>query len=190
MEGTQTEPSAKSRWCVHGFKDPDSGELLVFAPTPQTASLMLFLQMVASTRMHLEVADVKNAFCQGRPMQREGGSLFVEPCEGLELEPGSLIELLVPVYGLMDAPMEWHGTVTEELTKLGFRKCLLEPCWWTRRGSAGALQMVLIEVDDFLIGSTGREDMRTLKKQLSERFQFGKYREVDEQGAEFAGRRV
>ena len=93
----------------------------------------------------------------------------MEPCEGLELEPGSLIELLVPVYGLMDAPMEWHVTVTEELTKLGFRKCLLEPFWWTRRGSAGALQMVLIEVDDFLIGSTGREDMRALRKQLSER---------------------
>ena len=48
-------------------------------------------------------------------MQREGGSIFVEPCEGLELESGALIELLVPVYGLMDAPMEWHKTVTDEL---------------------------------------------------------------------------
>ena len=100
-------------------------------------------------------------------MRREGGSLFVEPCEGLELEPGSLIELLVPVYGLMDAPMEWHVTVTDELVKLGFRKCLLEPCWWTRCGPTGALQMVLIEVDDFLIGSMGREDMRDLKEQLN-----------------------
>ena len=140
--------------------------------------------------MHLEVADVKNAFCQGREMRREGGRLYVEPCDGLELAPGSLIELNVPVYGLIDAPLEWHKTVTEELTSLGFRKCLLEPCWWTRRGSGGVLQMVMIEVDDFLIGSVGRDDMHDLKDQLSARFQFGKYREIDESGAEFAGRRV
>ena len=36
----------------------------------------------------------------------------------MELAPGSLIELNVPVYGLIDAPLEWHKTVTEELIKL------------------------------------------------------------------------
>eukprot|EP00959_Pyramimonas_sp_CCMP1952_P260111 5438385-Pyramimonas_sp.AAC.1 len=40
VEGTFTEPEAKSRWCVHGHKDPDSGSLAVYAPTPQTSSIM------------------------------------------------------------------------------------------------------------------------------------------------------
>ena len=47
---------------------------------------MFFLQVATSSRMHLEVADVKNAFCQGREMRRKGGRLYVEPCDGLGLE--------------------------------------------------------------------------------------------------------
>eukprot|EP00959_Pyramimonas_sp_CCMP1952_P200880 4201386-Pyramimonas_sp.AAC.1 len=43
VEGTFNEPEAKSRWCVHGHPGPDSGSLQVYAPTPQTASIMLFL---------------------------------------------------------------------------------------------------------------------------------------------------
>ena len=43
QEGTFAEPKSKSRWCVHGHQDPDAGSLAVFAPTPQTTSLMLFL---------------------------------------------------------------------------------------------------------------------------------------------------
>eukprot|EP00959_Pyramimonas_sp_CCMP1952_P247252 5168405-Pyramimonas_sp.AAC.1 len=44
VEGTFTEPTAKSRWCVHGHRDPDSGSLAVYAPTPQTSSIMMFMQ--------------------------------------------------------------------------------------------------------------------------------------------------
>ena len=54
---------------------------------------------------------------------------------------------------------------------------------WTDR-------LVMSEVDDFLIGSMAREDMRELKEKLLARFHFGKYREVDEKGAEVAGRRI
>eukprot|EP00959_Pyramimonas_sp_CCMP1952_P104106 2176056-Pyramimonas_sp.AAC.1 len=52
VEGTFQEPSAKSRWCVHGHRDPDSGSLQVF----------MNLGMLA------DIADVKNAFCQSDPM--------------------------------------------------------------------------------------------------------------------------
>ena len=88
QEGTNSADIAKSRWCVHGFKDPDTGKLCVFSPTPQTQSMMLFLQVTASLDMQLEVADVKNAFCQGRPMKRPWRDIYVEPCAGLGLPAG------------------------------------------------------------------------------------------------------
>ena len=34
---------AKSRWCVHGHSDPDTADLVTFAPTPSTEGIMAFL---------------------------------------------------------------------------------------------------------------------------------------------------
>ena len=79
QEGTGAAPLAKSRWCVHGHKDPDSGSLMVFAPTPQTVSIMAFLQLGVGMRMHFDIADVKNAFTQSDPLTRVNGEIFVEP---------------------------------------------------------------------------------------------------------------
>eukprot|EP00959_Pyramimonas_sp_CCMP1952_P327336 6852926-Pyramimonas_sp.AAC.1 len=95
VEGTFVEPEAKSRWCVHGHKDPDSGSLAV----------------LVNFRMLGDIADVKNAFTQSDPMTRSQGQIYVEPCEGIDVEPGSLILLLVNVYGLDDAPVAWRRTV-------------------------------------------------------------------------------
>ena len=73
----------------------------------------------------LSIADLKNAFCQSDSLDRSAGPLFVEPCEGLDLPPGSLIQLVAPVYGLNDAPLRWHRTLTAWLIKQGYRKSLL-----------------------------------------------------------------
>eukprot|EP00959_Pyramimonas_sp_CCMP1952_P438289 9175564-Pyramimonas_sp.AAC.1 len=43
QEGAFTEPVAKSRWCVRGHQDPDTGSLSVFSPTLQTTAMILFL---------------------------------------------------------------------------------------------------------------------------------------------------
>ena len=44
----------------------------------------------------------------------------MEPCEGLDLPRGCLIQLVAPVYGLNDAPLRWHRTMTGWLVKQGF----------------------------------------------------------------------
>ena len=41
---------AKSRWCAHGFKDPDLDELSRSSPTPQTESIYTVFQLLASRR--------------------------------------------------------------------------------------------------------------------------------------------
>ena len=48
QEGLGAEPLPKSRWCVRGHQDPDSEDLHVYAPTPQSESIMALLQMIAS----------------------------------------------------------------------------------------------------------------------------------------------
>jgi len=122
---------AKSRWCLHGHTDPDTGLLVTYAPTPQTEGIMLFLQTAINHQMTIAFADVKNAFCQSRPMKRQRGPIFAEPCPGLPLPPGALISIDVPVYGLDDAPAEWRATVSDFTVKdLKAERNVVEPCWY------------------------------------------------------------
>ena len=119
---------AKSRWCVHGHADPDTGSLVTYSPTPASESLMLFLQASLNLRHRRAFADVKNAFCQSRPLRRPQGPIYAEPCSGLSLPENALIQINVPVYGLDDAPAAWRETVSQYLVEeAGFTRNLVEP---------------------------------------------------------------
>ena len=111
------------------------------------------------------------------------------PCEGIagvHVPEGCLIELKVAVYGLDTAPWEWRVTLTSYLSSIGFRKLLLEPCYWTKRAHGQLVAQVIIEVDDLWLGTVSSYT-KWSHENLQGRFTFGKWR-GDE--AEFAGRRV
>ena len=178
---------AKSRWCIAGHEDPDTASLSTFSPTPATESIMAFLQVGLNLGHFFAFTDVKNAFCQSDRLRRPRGPIFAEPCEGLQLEPGSLIVIDAPVYGLDDAPAAWRNTVTKFLSEQGFVRNLVEPCYWMRFDSRGHNEaQVLIEVDDFII-SCDDAVREPLRKQFETRFQFGKWEDGE---AEYAGRFV
>ena len=186
QEGTGAAPKAKSRGCVRGHQDPDTQHLSVYAPTPSCESLMAFLAVKTSLGHELQVGDLKNAFCQSDRLKRESGRLFVEPCEGVPVPKGTLIELVAPVYGLDDAPLRWHLTLTTWLKEQGFQRTRLEPCWWVRRFSPTDLDMVLVEVDD-LIMSLAAQRSGAFRQAATTRFKFGKWKTGE---SEFAGRRL
>ncbi|CAE7914914.1 unnamed protein product, partial [Symbiodinium necroappetens] len=81
----------KSRWCLAGHSDPDTAELVTFAPTPSSEGLMAFLQVSLNLSHTFAFCDVKNAFCQSDKLVRKGGPLFAQPCEGLHLGDDALI---------------------------------------------------------------------------------------------------
>ena len=141
----------KSRWCVLGHSDPDSGTFKTFAPMPSTESISLFFQLALCLDLVMLFADVKSAFCQSDPLERPQGPLYTEPCDGLGLPAGSLIELVAPVYGLDDAPIRWHHTVLQYLYSLGFQRSLFEACWLTLRQDGKIVAMIMLEVGDFNI---------------------------------------
>ena len=176
----------KSRWCVHGHKDQDSEVLDTYSPMPCTEAITMFFQVCVSLGFRVSFADITNAFCQSRPMTRPQGPLFVTPCEGLAMDKDSLIELIVPVYGLNDAPLRWHETLLDFFEGLGFKRTLLEPCWLVLRDKGQLLAQVLIEVDDINIGAT-ESYLPVLKEKMNAAFKFGKW---EDQEADFAGRHV
>eukprot|EP00959_Pyramimonas_sp_CCMP1952_P051586 1078022-Pyramimonas_sp.AAC.1 len=60
-DGVGSKPLAKSRWCARGHQGPGGETLQVYAPTPQSESSMLTLQLMATQGWKLGVADAKNA---------------------------------------------------------------------------------------------------------------------------------
>ena len=176
----------KSRWCVLGHSDPDSGSYKTFSPMPSTEAISLFFQLALCLGLHMAFADVKSAFCQSDLLDRPQGPLFAEVCPGLGLSTKCLIQLVAPVYGLDDAPIRWHHTVLQFLLSIGFERSLFEPCWLIKRENGKIVGMMLLEGDDFNIATT-REYQPVLHKLLNERFVFGKW-EYD--SADFAGRTV
>ena len=110
----------------------------------------------------------------------------MEPCEGLDLPPGSLIQLIAPVYGLNDAPLRWHRTLTNWLIKQGYRKSLLEPCLYVHYAPGGSVDgLILIEVDDLAIAQTNAE--ADFQQRFQAAFRFGKW---EKREASYAGRRI
>ena len=187
QEGTFQKPKAKSRWCVLGHQDPDAADMFTYAPTPQTESIMMLLFLLQLCNLTLSIADLKNAFCQSDSLDRSAGPLFVEPCEGLDLPHGSLIQLIAPVYGLNDAPLRWHRTLTAWLMKQGYRKSLLEPCLYVHYAPGGSVDgLILIEVDDLAIG-TERMQEAEFQQRFQAAFRFGKW---EKREASYAGRRI
>ena len=182
--GVGTKPKAKSRWCVHGHQDPDTGTMSVYAPTPTSSSVLLFLTVALAFSYEIEIADATNAFCQAKKLSRPKGPIYVEPCEGLDVPAGCLIELVAPVYGLDDAPYLWHETLTDYFKSLNYRRSLLEPCWYVKHENNKLISQVLIDVDDLLLASEPGES-KALKEKLSERFIFGKW---ESRAGDFIGR--
>ena len=134
--------------------------------------------------MTLSIADLNNPFCQSDSLDRSTCPLFVEPCEGLDFPPGSLIQLVAPVYGLNDAPRRWHRAW---LVGQGCRNALLESCLYVHYAPSGEVdRFFLVELDDLATGIKRLQEAE-FQQRFQAAFRFGKWARRE---ASYAGRRV
>ena len=127
-------PKPKSRWCVRAH---------------------------ATVGVHCSV----HACCgmPESPFSQSSWSILVQPCKGLFLKSGEFIELLCPKYGLDDAPIEVHLTITTEFTSgLGYRRTL-----WVTVGLCNIVRTLRTSCSEpslknsFELGSNGDQSTRS-----------------------------
>ena len=182
----------KSRWCLRGDRDPDLLELDRHAPTLNTTSFGVLLQIAASMKYAASVGDLRNAFCQSGPLIRRQGKLYASlPRGGIEgLHEEQLVEVVAGVYGLGDSPQHWRKTLKQAIMQLGYRESLLDPAVYYLQTGEILDGVIAVEVDDlFTFGNAVHEERMS---KLREKFQFGKYEEVmkSAEGVGFNGRRI
>ncbi|CAI7895606.1 unnamed protein product [Closterium sp. NIES-54] len=96
-----------------------------FSPTPKMTTLRVLLHVAAQRDYELHSLDFSTAFLQGS--QHEEIWLRRPPGFTGSFPAGTEWSLRRPVYGLRQAPREWHDTRRTTLTALGFAPCTADP---------------------------------------------------------------
>ena len=139
----------KARLVARGFEE-DTTKLQTDSPTCSKESLRFALCILASNDWTLHSLDVKSAFLQGEPIDRE---LFLKPPKQANTD-GVWLLLKCP-YGLADAGRKWFLRVKQELLELGGKQCRFDGAlfvWYDGKGTICGI--IVIHVDDMLYGGT------------------------------------
>ncbi|CAI7736736.1 unnamed protein product [Closterium sp. NIES-54] len=112
-------PVFKARYVARGFSQRQGVDYFqTFSPTPKMTTLRVLLHVAAQRDYELHSLDFSTAFLQGSLheeiwLRRPPGFTWSFP-------PGTQWSLRRPVYGLRQAPREWHDTLRTTLAALGF----------------------------------------------------------------------
>ncbi|CAI7803045.1 unnamed protein product, partial [Closterium sp. NIES-54] len=82
---------------------------------------------------------------------------------------GTHWSLRQPVYGLRQAPREWHGTLRTTLVALGFAPTTADPSLFLRTNTSLPPFYVLVYVDDLVFATADTEALSLVKSELQKR---------------------
>ncbi|CAI7770943.1 unnamed protein product [Closterium sp. NIES-54] len=124
-------PVFKARYVARGFSQRQGVDCFqTFSPTPKMTTLRVVLHVAAQRNYELHSLDFSTAFLQGSLheeiwLRRPPGFTGLFP-------PGTQWSLRQPVYGLRQAPREWHDTLRTTLAALGFAPSTADPSLFLR----------------------------------------------------------
>ncbi|CAI7751509.1 unnamed protein product [Closterium sp. NIES-54] len=115
-------PVFKARYVARGFSQRQGVDYFqTFSPTPKMTTLRALLHVAAQRDYELHSLDFSTAFLQGSLHEE----IWLRRPPGFtgSFPPGTQWSLRRPVYGLRQAPREWHDTLRTTLAALGENSC-------------------------------------------------------------------
>ncbi|CAI7917354.1 unnamed protein product [Closterium sp. NIES-54] len=161
-------PAFKARYVARGFSQRQGVDYFqTFSPTPKMTTLRVLLRVAAQRDYELHSLDFSTAFLQG--------SLHEEIW--LRRPPGFTESFPActqwsfrrPVYGLHQAPREWHNTLRTTLAALGFAPATGDPSLFLRTDTSLPPFYVLVYVDDLVFATADTEALTFVKSELQKR---------------------
>ena len=138
------QPIVKARLVARGFEEAENVQ--TDSPTVSKHAFRCFLSISSAKHWSIESTDVKSAFLQGEPLDRE---VFIEPPPEAK-EDGVIWRLNKCMYGLRDASRKWYEKVKHELLTAGCIQCKLDPAVFTCTSHGELRGIIALHVDDFL----------------------------------------
>ncbi|CAI5484395.1 unnamed protein product [Closterium sp. Yama58-4] len=138
-----------------------------FSPTPKMTTLRVLLHVAAQHDYELHSLDFSTTFLQGslheeiwlrRPLGFTGS-----------FPAGTQWSLQRPVYGLRQAPREWHDRLRTTLAALGFAPSTADPSLFLRTDTSLPPFYILVYVDDLVFATAVNEALALVKSELQKR---------------------
>ncbi|CAI7885629.1 unnamed protein product [Closterium sp. NIES-54] len=130
-------------------------------------TLWVVLHVAAQRDYELHSLDFSTAFLQGSLHEE---ILLRHPLGFTGLFPaGTQWSLWWPVYGLRQAPHEWHDTLRTTLAALGFTPSTADPSLFLRTDTSLPPFYVLVYVDDLVFATADTEILTLVKSKLQKR---------------------
>ncbi|CAI7888017.1 unnamed protein product [Closterium sp. NIES-54] len=161
-------PAFKARYVARGFSHRQGVDYFqTFSPTPKMTTLRVLLHVVAQFDYELHSLDFSTSFLQGILYEE----IWLRRLVGFtELFPaGTQWSLRRPVYGLHQAPREWHDTLRTSLATLGFAPSTADPLLFLRTDTSLPPFYVLVYVDDLVFAIADTEALTLAKSELQKR---------------------
>ncbi|CAI7889733.1 unnamed protein product, partial [Closterium sp. NIES-53] len=149
-------PIFKARYVARGFSQRQGVDFFhTFSPTPKMTTLRVLLHVAAQRDYELHSLDFSTAFLQGSLheqiwLRRPPGFTGSFPAR-------TQWSLRRPVYGLRQAPREWHDTLRTTLGALGFAPSTADPSLFLRTDTTLSPFYVLVYVDDLVFATADTE---------------------------------
>ncbi|CAI7836413.1 unnamed protein product [Closterium sp. NIES-53] len=166
-----SSPAFKACYVARGFIQRQGVDYFQsFSPTPKMATLRVLLHVAAQRDYELHSLEFKIAFLQGSLHEE----IWLRRSTGFTgLFPASTRwSLQRPIYGLRQAPREWHDTLRTTLAALGFTLSTADPSLFLRTVTSLPLFYVLVYVDDLAFATPETEALTLVKSELQKRHSF------------------
>ncbi|CAI7808419.1 unnamed protein product, partial [Closterium sp. NIES-54] len=161
-------PAFKARYVSRGFSQRQGVDFFqTFSPTPKMTTLWILLHDAAHRDYELHSLDFSTAFLQGS--LHEEIWLRRPPGFTRSFPAGTQWNLRRPVYGLRQAPREWHDTLRTTLAALGFAPSTSDPSLFLRTDTTLPLFYILVYVDDLVFATADTEALAHVKSELQKR---------------------
>ncbi|CAI7855055.1 unnamed protein product, partial [Closterium sp. NIES-54] len=161
-------PVFKARYVARGFSQRQGFDFFqTFSPTLKMTTLRVLLHVAAHRDYELHSLDFSKAFLQGRLHEE----IWLRRPPGFtgSFPAGTQWSLRRPVYGLRQAPREWHDTLRTFLAVLGFAPSTADPSLFLRTDTTVSPFYVLVYVDDLVVATADTEALAHVKSKLQMR---------------------
>ncbi|CAI7860447.1 unnamed protein product, partial [Closterium sp. NIES-53] len=138
-----------------------------FSPTPKMTTLWVLLHVAAQCDYELHSLDFSTTFLQGS--LHEAIWLHCPPVFTGSFPEGNHWNLRRPVYGLRQAPREWHDTLRTTFVALGFAPSTTDTLMFLRTDTTLSQFYFIVYVDDKVFATTDTKALALVNAELHER---------------------
>jgi transposase InsO family protein len=117
-----------------------------FAPVMKYKSLRIMLALSLYQNTCMEQLDVKTAFLNAQVEE----DIYIDIPEGMNVDTSHVLKLNRALYGIKQAPREWHKEIHNMLMTLEYTSCRKDPCIYWKKTKNDNIIIIGLFVDDIV----------------------------------------